>query len=111
MGLTIDDVRRIAVSLPETEEREHWGRPSFRVKGKIFVTLWPEELRAVLRLSPDIQHELVEEEPEVYSPVAGAWGKRGYTNVQLEQIGAKEFTTVVKLAWREVAPKRLLNNE
>jgi hypothetical protein len=77
MGLTVEDVRQIALSLSEVEEHEHWDRPSFRVKGRIFLTLWPGEQRAVLKLAPDVQRELIKEEPNVYSVVSGAWGQRG----------------------------------
>ena len=43
--------RELALALPEAEERDHRGHPSFRVKSKIFATLWPDEQRAVLKLA------------------------------------------------------------
>jgi hypothetical protein len=30
--ITADQLRRAALSLPETEERETWGHPTFRVQ-------------------------------------------------------------------------------
>ncbi|MGI8921682.1 MAG: hypothetical protein ACR2HD_08460 [Solirubrobacteraceae bacterium] len=33
-------VRRLALALPGTIEQDHHGRPSFRVAGRIFATLW-----------------------------------------------------------------------
>jgi hypothetical protein len=33
------DFRRLALKLPQTEERSHMNRPDFRVAGKIFATL------------------------------------------------------------------------
>jgi hypothetical protein len=107
MGLTVEEVRQIALSLPGVEEHEHWNRPSFRVKGKIFLTLWPVEQRAVLKLALDVQRDLVKEEPGIYSVVSGAWGQRGYTSAHLQRIEAEEFTAVVERAWRQVAPRRL----
>lgn len=41
MPLKIDDVRRLALSLPETTEEPHHHFGSFRVRGRIFVTLPP----------------------------------------------------------------------
>jgi hypothetical protein len=38
--ITADQVRALALSLPQTVETDHHGRPSFRVAGKIFATLW-----------------------------------------------------------------------
>jgi hypothetical protein len=38
-----DEARDVALSLPEAVEQDHHGRPSFRVGGKIFATLWSDE--------------------------------------------------------------------
>lgn len=38
--LSADDVRRLALALPEATEQDDHGRPSFRVAGWIFATLW-----------------------------------------------------------------------
>jgi hypothetical protein len=44
-----DDVRAIALSLHSAEEAGHHGRPSFRVKERIFATLWtPSKLNVML---------------------------------------------------------------
>lgn len=42
MPLKIDDVRQLALSLPETTEEPHHHYGSFRVRGKIFVTVPPD---------------------------------------------------------------------
>jgi len=36
------------LSLPEAVEQDHHGRPSFRVGGKIFATLWSEQRMNVM---------------------------------------------------------------
>jgi hypothetical protein len=38
--VTDASARRAALSLPDAVEMDHHGRPSFRVKGRIFATLW-----------------------------------------------------------------------
>ena len=43
MPLTADDARRLALELPNSVEQDHHGRPSFRVGGRIFATLWDED--------------------------------------------------------------------
>ena len=44
--MTVKDFRKIALSLPETEERVHMNHPDFRVAGKIFATLgYPDKTR------------------------------------------------------------------
>jgi hypothetical protein len=37
------EARAVALSLPEAVEQDHHGRPSFRVGGKIFATLWTDD--------------------------------------------------------------------
>lgn len=101
-------VRALALALPEVEEHDHWGWPSFRVRHKILVTLWPDEQRAVLKLSRDDQSALVQLDLQVFSAVPGTWGEQGSTNVQLERIERGLFQQVLYTAWRQVAPKRLI---
>ena len=38
-----EQARQLALAFPEAVEQDHHGRPSFRVAGKIFATLWDEE--------------------------------------------------------------------
>ena len=57
----------MALSLPEAEEVDHRGHPAFRVREKIFATLWPEEDRAVLKLNLDDQADLILSSPKVFS--------------------------------------------
>ncbi|HTE16936.1 MAG TPA: MmcQ/YjbR family DNA-binding protein [Armatimonadota bacterium] len=102
----IDIARELALSLPGADEHEHWGRPSFRVRKRIFATLWPDEQHAVLMLSPDDQAALIALHPEAFSPVPGGWGARGATSVRLGQVEREELMDVLETAWRRVAPKR-----
>ena len=37
--MTQAEFRRLALSFPETEEKQHMDHPDFRVRGKIFATL------------------------------------------------------------------------
>ena len=55
-----NDVRTIALSLPESEEKDHWDRRSFRTRKRIFATLQPEEWQAVLKLPLDDQQAMVD---------------------------------------------------
>ena len=50
--ITADRARALALALPDATERDHHGRPSFRVAGKIFATLWDGEHLNVM-LEPD----------------------------------------------------------
>jgi len=92
--------------MPHAEERAHHGHPDFRVGGKIFATLWPNQFRAPLKLAIADQSALIQIEPDVFS--LNAWSHHGFTDVHLKRVKAARFRAVVDAAWRNVAPKRLV---
>ena len=67
---TVADVRRIALSLPETSEQETWCDTTFRVRGKIFGIFGPDETGVSVRASLDDQAVLVASEPSTFRPSA-----------------------------------------
>ena len=107
--MTAHEFRKIALALPETEERAHMNHPDFRVAGKIFATLgYPDKTRAMVKLSSEDQHYLSKDHPDVFIPVKGAWGQRGATSVHLKAAKKETLTKAIQAAWRNTAPKRLL---
>src|SRR5579862_5463095 len=101
--------RKLALSLPETEERQHMNHPDFRVAGKIFATLgYPDKTRGMVKLSPEDQHYFSKDHPDVFIPVKGAWGRRGATSVHLKPTDKATLTKAIQAAWRNIAPKRLV---
>jgi hypothetical protein len=106
--VTENEFRRLALSLPEAEEREHMGHPDFRVGGKIFATLgYPGKRWAMVKLTLDQQDLLVRAEPDVFARIRGAWGRHGATNVRLEAAKKASVRRALFAAWRNTAPKRL----
>ena len=101
--------RKIALSLPEAVEGSHFGNADFRVGGKIFATLsLQSEGYGVLLLTPEQQAGMVEDAPEIFSPVPGGWGKKGSTRVLLAKVPADILEAALRTAWLRKAPKRLL---
>ena len=103
-----EDVRALALMLPGVTEGAHMGHPDFRVEGKIFVTLWTVEDRAVVKLTPEMQAIMVEAEPDVFEPIPGSWGRRGSTNVSLPDADEETLRSALLAAWRTVAPRGLV---
>jgi hypothetical protein len=110
--MTATDFRKLALSLPETEERKHMDHPDFRVAGKIFATLgYPDKTCAMVKLSPEDQHNFSKDYPDAFIPVKGIWGRRGATSVQLKAAKKEVLRKALEAAWRNTAPKRLLSGE
>jgi len=109
--MTPDDFRKLALSFPEAIESAHMRHPDFRVAGKIFATIgYPDENWAVVKLKPDEQEEFVGNNPEVFRPVKGAWGRQGSTNIYLPAARIDIVRDALTAGWRNTAPKRLLKN-
>jgi hypothetical protein len=108
-NLKAADFRRFALGLPEAVEGSHFGNADFRVGGKIFATLALEKKGfGVLLLTPEQQAGMVDDAPEIFSPVPGGWGRQGATRVRLSKVPADILKSALRLAWRKRAPKRLL---
>ena len=106
--MTPDDFRALALGLPGAVESSHMSHPDFRVGGKIFASLGPDGDWGMVKLTPEEQARIRIEEPDVFAPMAGAWGRRGYTRVRLEGATRDSVREVLFLAWRSTAPKRML---
>jgi hypothetical protein len=101
--VSAEQLRKIALSMPDAEESSHFGHPDFRVRGKIFATLWPDGKTSVLKLAPERREIIIAASPDTFS-IAKAKG--GWTKVDLRKVGAKELRTLIRESWELVAPKK-----
>jgi hypothetical protein len=116
-----DDVRRIALALPETEERLSRELRQWRVKDKLFVwerPLRPKEVDALGADAPDgpilgarVEHLVAKEalradDPRVYFTTPHFDGYAAIL-VRLERIAVADLEELVTEAWLVRAPKRL----
>jgi hypothetical protein len=103
--VSADEARRLALALREAVEQDHHGRPSFRVAGKIFATLWDEEHMNVMLDEGGIR-TAIHQDPETCEEVW--WGKKLATvlvNLRLAKRGT--LAQLLEEAWELRAPKRL----
>lgn len=78
------DFRRIALSLDGAEESSHMGAADFRVGGHIFATLASEKQGyGNLMLSPELQQAFITDQPDIFLPIGGGWGRMGMTHIRL----------------------------
>jgi hypothetical protein len=104
--VTAGEFRRLALALPDAEEREHMNHPDFRVGGKIFATLgYPDATRGMVKLFPDQQAEWVAAHPETFAPVPSGWGKQGCTHVLLKTADKGKVKEALRAAWTKAKPE------
>ncbi|MEO5674419.1 MAG: MmcQ/YjbR family DNA-binding protein [Chitinophagales bacterium] len=104
-----ETAREKFLSFPEVTEQDHFGKPSYRIKKKIFATLWLEDKRAMVKLSPDLQMDFCDKDPAAFIPVPGGWGRQGATFIELQEVSMESFIQAITAAWCRIAPKALLN--
>jgi hypothetical protein len=101
----LSQVRKLALALPEAVEQDHFGRPSFRVRGRIFATVPDAEhlnvmldafdVDGVLRKFPSSCEELW-------------WGKKlSGVRVELRAATPELMRELLAAAWRRKAPSSL----
>jgi hypothetical protein len=99
--MTVDDFRRIALSLEGAEESSHMGSPDFRVGGRIFATLASQSQGyGNLMITPEMQADFVAERPDVFIPVHGGWGRNGATHVRLSEANEDLLAGALRAAWK-----------
>ncbi|AZP21667.1 MmcQ/YjbR family DNA-binding protein [Streptomyces aquilus] len=105
-----EDVRRIALSLPDTTEKIAWSMPTFRVAGKMFATLPEEETSLAVRCPKEERDELVLAEPEKFwiadHEAQFAWVRARLAALEDED----ELRDILADSWRQAAPPRLLDS-
>jgi hypothetical protein len=118
---TVADVRRIALRLPETAERESRGSLEWRVKDKGFV--WERPLRkgdiealgdrvpagpvyAARTADEGVKHALIADDPAVYFTTPHF---NGYAAIlfEVDRISVTELTELITDAWLARAPRKL----
>lgn len=104
-----EDVRRIALSLPDTTEKIAWSMPTFRVAGKMFATLPEEETSMAVRCPKVERDELVLAEPGKFW-IAEHEAQFAWVRVRLAALEDEvELRDILADSWRQAAPSRLLD--
>ncbi|GAO08113.1 MmcQ/YjbR family DNA-binding protein [Streptomyces lydicamycinicus] len=103
------DVRRIALSLPETVEKEAWEMPTFRVAGKMFITIPDDETSFAVRCPIHERKELIAAEPEKFW-VPPHEASSHWVRVRLAALDdLTELRDILVDSWKQAAPTRLVD--
>jgi predicted DNA-binding protein (MmcQ/YjbR family) len=99
---TADDLRRVALALPEAVETITWGEPHFRVQNKIFTGLGAREGRMVSSVKLEKSHAEVRLFDPRFRP-APYVGRFGWVEFALEDVTVGELEELVAESHRLVA--------
>jgi hypothetical protein len=103
-AMIADEFRLLALATPGAVEGAHQRHPDFRIGGKIFATLgYPDARWAMVKLTPDEQALLIANEPAIFSPANGAWGRSGSTLILLERADQTTVRSALAMARARIA--------
>jgi hypothetical protein len=104
---TWDDVRRLALALPEAEEKLTWETDvTFRVRDRIFAIGGEDASAVSIKAGLETQAELLEMDPATFAKSAYV-GRFGWVTVHLDRVDPDLLSSLLREAWRRTAPKRL----
>jgi hypothetical protein len=104
--ITPQALRKLALSFPEAEEMPHFEKTSFRIRKKIFATLDMKNQRCVVKLSVIDQSVFCGYNIKIVYPVKGAWGRQGWTIIELRKVSRPLFADALTTAYCTVAPEK-----
>ncbi|MEQ9298179.1 MAG: MmcQ/YjbR family DNA-binding protein [Cyclobacteriaceae bacterium] len=104
--ITLDHLRTLSLSFPETTESPHFDKSSFRVRKKIFITYDGEVNTTNIKLTPENQDVFCLGDKGL-SPVPNKWAKQGWKAVDMTRVHRQFFEDAIIAAYCTVAPKKL----
>lgn len=104
--MTLAEVRRFALHMPEAVEAPHFHFSSFRVRGKIFATIPPEETHLHIFVGDAHREPALAMHPECLEKLL--WGGKVVgLRVTLAQAKNDVVEDLLRAAWTAKAPKAL----
>jgi len=102
----LDSVRAFALSLPATTEEPHFNMASFRVRGKIFATVPPDDEHLHVFVDEGEVRAAVAEDQAAFEPLL--WGQRlRGLRIRIAAAPAHRIAELLEESWRRKAPARL----
>ena len=105
--VTVDEVRRLALSLPRTTEGLVGDRVKFRVGRLVYASISADETLMGFAFPREERVALIASDPEKFLMPIRSDERYNWVRVRLAAIDEAEMTELVTDAWRMVVPKRV----
>jgi YjbR protein len=106
MAVTAVRVRTLALSLPHVTSYPHFDRVAFRIPQRTFATLASDGSDVNMMFDHEQQAHFCEVAPKAIAPVAGGWGRMGWTRCDLAQIDWATLSQALKSAHARASAPR-----
>ena len=105
MPVTLDDVRKLALSLPRSYETVVRGRVKFRIGQIVYLAFSHDEETMGFAFPKELRDALVQSEPDKFSLPSQSDMRFNWVHVRLAAIDSDEMRDLVEGAWAMCVPK------
>jgi hypothetical protein len=100
--LDFEQIRKLALALPDISEAPHFDKSSFRYKRKILFTFDHQQNRACFKLPLELQAVYTKASPGAIYPVPNKWGMQGWTLVEIRKVSKTLFREMMKRSFDQL---------
>ena len=94
-----DTVRRLALSMPDVEERPSYGTPAFFTKRKLFARLLDEDDCVVVKIEPGDRDRRMKADPDTFF-ITDHYQNYPMMIIRLSSVGAADLRELLNGAWQ-----------
>ena len=105
--VTVEDVRRLALALPRTEEHLVRDRVKFRIGRIVYLALSRDETELGFAFPKEERAALVASEPDTFSLPGAGDMRYHWVHARMAALGPEELAELVTEAWRMCVPARV----
>ena len=105
--VTVEDIRRVALSLPRTEEALVRDRVKFRVGRIVYIALSRDETTMGFGFPKEERAFLIAAEPAKFLPPVRSDERYNWVQARLAALDVDEMRELVIDAWRMCVPKKV----
>jgi hypothetical protein len=107
-GVTAAQLKKIALSFPEANEKPSYGKPSFFIAKKFFTRLRADDNSLVMVVDGmDSRDMMLELDPKTYH-ITDHYRDYPAVLVRMERVTPEEVRIMLERRWRKIAPKKLV---
>ena len=98
MAISAARARKLLLRLDDVSEAPHFDRAAFRTPRRIFATLAGDGRDVNFMFDPLAQETFCDMAPDALAPVAGGWGRMGWTRCDLKKVAEPLFLAAAEAA-------------
>jgi hypothetical protein len=105
-GVTVAQLRKLALSFPGTEEGTSYGTLAFRVRKKLWLRLQENDVTLVVKSTWEERDTLMESDPKTFF-ITDHYENYEWVLVDLKRISRDALEDVLEGSWRRLASKKM----